>query len=198
MNLNFSDSDSLIPAIVQDVDSLQVLMLGYMNDKALQQTLKSGKVTFFSRSKQRLWVKGETSGNFLRFVDLFADCDRDALLILARPTGPVCHTGTQSCFGERTPERFLSRLEGIINERLRTNMPGSYTSRLSASGIGKVAQKVGEEAVEVVIEAMTRNKGELQAESADLLYHLLLLLSLSGSSLKEVEAVLRERNESAE
>lgn len=189
--------DGLAPAIVQDSGTRQVLMLGYMNQAALDQTLASGKVTFFSRSKQRLWTKGETSGHFL-IVDgpVRLDCDGDALLVRARPQGPVCHTGADTCWQEpNTVTYFLPELERIIHQKSAEHPDQSYTARLLQSGVPKVAQKVGEEAVETLIEALVDNKERLLEESADLLYHFLVLLKSKNIALAEVEAVLRRRND---
>ncbi|MGC4056965.1 MAG: bifunctional phosphoribosyl-AMP cyclohydrolase/phosphoribosyl-ATP diphosphatase HisIE [Chitinophagaceae bacterium] len=195
MKPDFSKSGGLIPAIIQDADTAQVLMLGYMNEAALQQTRDTGWVTFFSRSRNSLWVKGATSGNRLRMVAICADCDGDTFLVKARPAGPVCHTGQYSCFGAAEPKGFLYRLQALIRERLELAPETSYTSRLAARGINKVAQKVGEEAVELVIEAMDNDRDLFINEAADLLYHLLLLLQVKNVSLKEVEAELMRRNE---
>jgi phosphoribosyl-ATP pyrophosphohydrolase/phosphoribosyl-AMP cyclohydrolase len=193
--INFEKSGGLIPAIVQDADTRQVLMLGYMNEAALAQTLAEGRVTFFSRSKNRLWTKGESSGRYLMAVDIKADCDQDSLLVRARPTGPVCHTGADTCWDEpNEPSDFLHHLERVIRQRRDQPDEQSYTSRLLARGINKVAQKVGEEAVELVIEAKDDNRELFLNEAADLTYHLLVLLAAKGYSLDEVIAVLQERH----
>jgi phosphoribosyl-AMP cyclohydrolase / phosphoribosyl-ATP pyrophosphohydrolase len=196
--LDFTKSpDGLIPAVIQDTDTQKVLMLGYMNADALQQTLQTGKVTFFSRSKQRLWVKGETSGHFL-LVDgeILVDCDQDTLLIRVIPQGPVCHTGADTCWNEKNQnDYFLPHLEAIIHQRMTESPDHSYTARLMSRGLAKVAQKVGEEAVETVIEALGDNRELLLEESADLLFHFLVLLAAKDVELKEVEAVLRRRNQ---
>jgi len=195
--LDFAKSpDGLLPAVIQDAVTQKVLMLGYMNAEALQQTISTGKVTFFSRSKQRLWVKGETSGNFLWVEEaVLADCDNDALLIKVRPEGPVCHTGADTCWNEKNQTNyFLPRLESIIHQRIKDRPEESYTARLLARGLNKVAQKVGEEAVETVIEALGNNRDLLLQESADLIYHLLVLLAAKEVNLSEVEDVLRRRN----
>jgi phosphoribosyl-AMP cyclohydrolase / phosphoribosyl-ATP pyrophosphohydrolase len=188
--------DGLVPAIVQDATTRTVLMLGYMNQAAYEQTLATGVVTFFSRSKQRIWVKGETSGYVLRLQSLHLDCDADALLVMAQPAGPTCHTGADTCW--QLPNQsasFLPELEQIVAKRITTDDPNtSYTARLVASGIPKVAQKVGEEAVETVIEALGNDRDRLLNESADLLFHLLVLLRVKEVSLADVEAVLRARN----
>ncbi len=194
MDLDFKKMNGLIPAIVQDAASQQVLMLGFMNEEAYQQTLKDGKVSFFSRSKQRLWTKGETSGNYLMVESIQTDCDNDTLLVQARPIGNVCHTGSFSCFGETQSKGFLHRLEHIIEQRLAEQDESSYTYRLVKKGINKVAQKVGEEAVELVIEAKDNNEDLFKNEAADLLYHLLVLLRAKNVRLEEIEEVLRSRH----
>ena len=211
MTLDFQKMpDQLIPAIVQDAATGQVLMLGYFNAEAWHRTQAEGRVTFFSRAKQRLWTKGETSGNYLQVVSLHADCDQDTVLVLARPAGPTCHRGTTSCF-EALPGAaaavspplpapaigFLAELEQLIARRRQypAEEPGSYTVRLFEKGLARIAQKVGEEAIETVIDAMAGNKAGLPGEAADLLYHLLVLLQASGSSLEEVLAVLRQRHQ---
>ncbi len=189
--------DELVPAVVQDASTGIVLMLGYLNAEALARTRSSGLVTFFSRSKQRLWTKGETSGNVLRVRDILLDCDGDAILIKAEPAGPVCHTGSDTCWGERNEAaRFLETLEQIIHLRRDSAepSPSSYTAQLFAKGIPKIAQKVGEEAVETVIEALLDDRDRLLNESADLLYHLLVLLAAKNIGLREVEEILRERH----
>lgn len=198
-DLNFSKSNGLIPAIIQDVTTGKVLMLGYMNQEAIDQTLQEGKVTFFSRSKQRLWTKGETSGNFLYWKDIKVDCDKDTLLIRAEPVGPVCHTGADTCFGETNQKNtkhmeFLTKLESIIQNRKDNPTEGSYTTSLFEKGINKIAQKVGEEAVELVIEAKDDNKELFLNEAADLMYHYLVLLTAKGHSLEEVVTVLEKRH----
>lgn len=198
MKIDFTkDKDGLIPAIIQDAQTKTVLMLGYMNGEAFEKTQQTGKVTFFSRSKQRLWTKGEESGNFLNLVDLKLDCDNDTLLVSVKPEGPTCHTGTDTCWGEKNDEipGFLSELEDIISDR--KNNPEnekSYVASLFRSGINKIAQKVGEEAVEVVIEAKDDNEDLFLNESADLLFHYLILLQAKGHSLKDVIKVLKERH----
>ena len=194
MTLDFEKGGGLVPVVIQHADSLHVLMLGYMNAEALEQTRREGKVTFFSRSKNRLWTKGETSGNFLWVIEIREDCDSDALLIKVRPEGPVCHTGAASCFREDAPKGFLYELEQTIAQRIDSGAEDSYTSRLVQRGINKVAQKVGEEAVELVIEAKDNDPDLFKGEAADLLYHLLILLKAKGFSLEEVEAVLRARS----
>lgn len=187
--------EGLIPAIVQDVHTASVLMLGYMNEEALQHTQETGLVTFFSRSKQRLWTKGEESGNVLHLRNLWLDCDRDTLLIQAEPAGPVCHTGADTCWNQaNVAPDFLHQLENIIRDRRATAPEGSYTAQLFASGIAKMAQKVGEEAVETVIEALGNDRERLLNESADLLYHLLVLFAAKEIRLEEVENVLLSRH----
>ncbi len=190
-----------MPAIVQDADTRAVLMLGYMDAEALEATQSTGRVTFYSRSKQRHWTKGETSGNYLEFVEMKTDCDRDALLVLARPSGPVCHTGTDTCWGEENQEgiEFIGELQRVIESRKREaesgdENTGSYVASLFRKGIPKIAQKVGEEAVETVIEAMDTNDGLFLNESADLLFHLLVLLQARGYRLEDVVALLKERH----
>jgi phosphoribosyl-AMP cyclohydrolase / phosphoribosyl-ATP pyrophosphohydrolase len=192
--IDFLKGNGLVPAIIQDNDTLQVLMLGFMNREALEKTRNENKVTFFSRSKNRLWTKGETSGNFLYVKEIMTDCDNDSILIKAVPAGPVCHTGSKSCFGEETPKGFLYELETVINERIDRNIEGSYTNKLFKKGINKVAQKVGEEAVELVIEAKDDNIDLFKNEAADLLYHLLVLLKAKGTSLQNVEEILKTRH----
>jgi phosphoribosyl-AMP cyclohydrolase / phosphoribosyl-ATP pyrophosphohydrolase len=197
-SLDWPKSDGLLPAIVQDARSATVLMLGYMNREALRQTLAEQKVTFFSRSKQRLWTKGETSGNFLHVVSVQADCDNDTLLITALPDGPTCHTGTDSCFGEvETDARsvsFLTKLEDVIAQRVRERPDGSYTARIWAEGPNRIAQKVGEEGVEVALAAVTQPDDRLIGESADLLFHLTLLLKSRNLSLRDAVAELERRH----
>lgn len=197
MNLNFGKyADGLLPAIVQDAETGSVLMLGFMNQKAVEATQNSGRVTFFSRSKQRSWTKGETSGNYLELVSITADCDADTLLIRAKPNGPVCHTGTDTCFGDASRKNsieFLHELESVIDNRRSNPLPDSYVSKLFAKGINKIAQKVGEEAVETVIAAKDDDIDELKNESADLLFHFLILINAKGIGLEDVLAVLKER-----
>ena len=193
MNINFNKSDGLVPVIVQDAVNMHVLMLGYMNDEALAKTKEEGKVVFYSRSKQRFWMKGETSGNFLFVKDIKIDCDNDTILILANPVGPVCHTGTQTCFGDVSSKGFLYKLEETISKRIDENDERSYTNKLFKKGINKVAQKVGEEAVELVIEAKDNNDNLFLNEAADLLYHVLILLKAKNLTLSQVENILTER-----
>lgn len=192
--LNFSKLNGLVPAVIQDSVSLQVLMVGFMNEEAFKKTRKEGKVTFFSRSKNRLWTKGETSGNFLFVKEITTDCDDDAILIKAEPAGPVCHTGKKSCFGDEEGKGFLYMLEQIIDQRIKADVPDSYTNRIFKKGINKAAQKVGEEAVELIIEAKDNNIDLFKNEAADLLYHLLILLRSKGVTLLEIEDVLKNRH----
>jgi|SRR5579871_6563582 len=192
--LDFNKSNGLIPCIVQDPRTGKVLMLGFMNDEALQKSLTERRLTFFSRTKQRLWTKGETSGNYLQLVSIDVDCDRDTLLIQALPTGPVCHTGSDTCFGQENKASGFDFLEQIIHERKAHPKEGSYTNTLFASGINKIAQKVGEEAVELVIEAKDSNKDLFLNEAADLMYHYLVLLTAKGCKLDDVVEVLRQRH----
>jgi phosphoribosyl-ATP pyrophosphohydrolase/phosphoribosyl-AMP cyclohydrolase len=198
MNIDFNkNKDGLVPAIIQDATTKNVLMLGYMNEEAFKKTKETKLVTFFSRSKNRLWTKGEESGNVLHLEDIKLDCDRDTLLIAVRPKGPTCHTGTDTCWKEaNTPNYgFFSTLEDIITERVANkDTKKSYVASLFDKGINKVAQKVGEEAVEVVIEAMDSNDELFLYESADLLFHYLLLLKAKGFSLQDIEAELMGRH----
>lgn len=194
--LKTSGEKGLVPAIVQDADTLQVLMLGYMNEEALQKTQESGLVTFFSRSRGRLWTKGETSGNYLHLVSVAADCDKDTLLIMAKPDGPVCHEGTKTCWGNAVPDSagFIRRLQSVIQGRKEEMPEGSYTTKLFKAGTARMAQKVGEEAVETVIEAMKGNKEGIVYEASDLIYHLLVLLSSQDLSIADLEAELEKRH----
>jgi phosphoribosyl-AMP cyclohydrolase / phosphoribosyl-ATP pyrophosphohydrolase len=192
--IDFSKSNGLVPVVIQDVHTLQVLMVGYMNEEALEQTVSEKKVTFFSRSKNRLWTKGETSGNFLFVESIQPDCDNDSLLIKVSPAGPTCHTGSTSCFGEETAKGFLYKLENVINQRIDQNSSDSYTNKLFKKGINKVAQKVGEEAVELVIESKDDNMKLFLNEAADLLYHLLILLKSKKTNLESVEQILHDRH----
>jgi phosphoribosyl-ATP pyrophosphohydrolase/phosphoribosyl-AMP cyclohydrolase len=197
--LNWGKGDGLIPAVVQDAVSGQVLMLGYMDRDALQATVKTGNVTFFSRSKGRLWTKGESSGHFLKFVSIVPDCDDDALLVLANPVGPTCHEGTQSCFGDTVSTRahqlsFLAKLEDVIAQRITEKPEGSYTARMWAQGPSRMAQKVGEEGVEVALAAVTQEDDRLLSESADLIFHLALLLKNRNLSLSLAIKELEQRH----
>ena len=187
-------ADGLVPAIVQDAISNKVLMLGFMNEEALNKTNTEGKVSFYSRSKQRLWTKGETSNNFLLVKGIIADCDNDTLLIKASPAGPVCHTGADTCFNEKNSSFSLEKLAAIIEDRKNNPSPSSYTSSLFTKGINKIAQKVGEEAVELVIESKDDNKEKFLGEAADLLYHYLVLLRAKNYTLDEVVDVLAARH----
>jgi phosphoribosyl-AMP cyclohydrolase / phosphoribosyl-ATP pyrophosphohydrolase len=193
MNIDFNKGNGLVPVIVQDYTNLQVLMLGYMNEEAFTKTQTEGKITFFSRSKNRLWTKGETSNNFLLVKEIKVDCDNDTILIKAIPTGAVCHTGAANCFAEETAKGFLYKLEETIHKRIDENDEKSYTNKLYKSGINKVAQKVGEEAVELVIEAKDNNEDLFKNEAADLLYHLLILLKTKKVKLEDIEDILQKR-----
>jgi phosphoribosyl-ATP pyrophosphohydrolase/phosphoribosyl-AMP cyclohydrolase len=195
MKINFEKyADGLVPAIVQDARTQKVLMLGFMNGEAFEQTQKSGKAVFFSRSRQRLWTKGETSGNFLEIKEILLDCDSDTILIKAVPSGAVCHTGADTCFDEKNEsENFLFELEKIIQNRKQNRDENSYTSRLFAKGLNKIAQKVGEEAVEMIIEATGENEELFKSEAADLLYHFLVLLAEKNTRLEEVLETLKVR-----
>ncbi|HEV7230907.1 MAG TPA: bifunctional phosphoribosyl-AMP cyclohydrolase/phosphoribosyl-ATP diphosphatase HisIE [Bacteroidia bacterium] len=191
------NADGLVPAVIQDSVTSKVLMLGYMNQDALDRTCQEKRVTFFSRSKNRLWTKGEESGHFLEVVEILADCDRDTLLIKAIPAGPICHTGSDTCFDEKNEsEDFLKGLEGIIQDRKSKSSSESYTRSLFEKGINKIAQKVGEEAVELVIEAKDDNPDLFKNEAADLLFHYLVLLNAKGFRLNDVIEVLRKRHQS--
>ena len=193
--IDFKKGDGLVPAIVQDATTGKVLMQGYMDEAALAKTLETKLVTFFSRSKGRLWTKGETSGNTMSLVDIKADCDKDSLLVYAHPKGPVCHTGTDTCWAEdNIPAGFLGQLEAVIQGRKDADPDSSYTAHLFAKGINKVAQKVGEEAVELVIEAKDDNEALFLNEAADLMYHYIVLLAAKGYALKDVIKVLEERH----
>ncbi|MCD6235037.1 MAG: bifunctional phosphoribosyl-AMP cyclohydrolase/phosphoribosyl-ATP diphosphatase HisIE [Candidatus Marinimicrobia bacterium] len=197
MMIDFNKSGGLVPAIIQDSRSGIVLMLGYMNREAYEKTVKEKKVTFFSRSRQKLWTKGETSGNFLTVKEILTDCDKDTLLIKAVPVGPVCHTGADTCFNEVNQFDslvFLQSLETLIQERKRELPEKSYTTRLFREGISKISQKVGEEAVETIIEAMKEDKEHFKEESADLIYHLLVLATALNVTLSEIVSVLEKRH----
>jgi phosphoribosyl-ATP pyrophosphohydrolase/phosphoribosyl-AMP cyclohydrolase len=198
MNINFTKyADGLVPAIVQDADTKTVLMLGFMNQAAVEATIENKKVTFFSRSKNRLWTKGEESGNFLHFISMSVDCDQDSLLILAHPVGPVCHTGTDTCWGKENiidNTSFLNHLEQVIAQRKTAAPESSYVASLFAKGVNKIAQKVGEEAVEMVIESKDNNDRLFLDESADLLFHYLILLQAKGFELGDVVKVLQQRH----
>ncbi|MFC5192593.1 bifunctional phosphoribosyl-AMP cyclohydrolase/phosphoribosyl-ATP diphosphatase HisIE [Algoriphagus aquatilis] len=196
MNIDFTKMNGLIPAIVQDALSGKVLMQGFMNAEALAKTQETGMVTFFSRSKDRLWTKGETSGNFMELVSVAADCDGDSILIKANPRGPVCHTGADTCWDEENTSKtgFIDQLRAIIKDRKNNPSDKSYTASLFAKGINKIAQKVGEEAVEIVIEAKDDNKELFLGEAADLFFHYLVLLEAKGYELDEVMEVLMQRH----
>lgn len=191
--LDFDKQGGLLPAIVQDADTLRVLMLGYMNREALQRTLDSGRVTFYSRSRDSLWTKGEQSGNGLALVAIETDCDADTLLVQARPLGPTCHLGRTSCFAE-APGEFLAELDALLAKRERERPAGSYSTRLFEAGVRRIAQKVGEEGVETALAAVSQGDAELLGEAADLAYHLLVLLRARGLGLRDLTAVLRERH----
>lgn len=196
MKLDFKKGEGLIPAIIQDATTNKVLMLGYMNEEAYQKTLNDNRVTFFSRTKNRLWTKGETSGNFLMVQEMIPDCDQDTLLVKVNPVGPVCHTGQDTCFSEENKDgiEFLDHLTQVIKSRKANPSEKSYTTSLFAKGINKVAQKVGEEAVELVIEAKDDNDDLFKNEAADLLFHLMVLLEAKNSSLEDVVAILKDRH----
>ncbi len=200
MTIDFSKGGGLVPAVVQDAVTRKVLMLGYMNEEAYKLTLDRGLVTFYSRSRSRIWTKGETSGNFLQVREILADCDGDTLLVKAIPSGPVCHTGADTCFGEEnepselsSPE-FLFYLESVIRDRRSNPIEGSYTNHLFSRGLNKIAQKVGEEAVELIIESKDDDKDLFLGEAADLMYHFLVLLAQKDSTLSEVVEVLKDRH----
>lgn len=194
MKIDFKKGAGLVPVIIQNAYTLQVLMLGYMNQEAFQKTQAEKRVTFFSRSKNRLWTKGEDSGNFLEVDDIQVDCDNDTILIKVNPAGPTCHKGSTSCFGAETSKGFLYQLEQTISQRIDDNDESSYTNKLYKRGINKVAQKVGEEAVELVIEAKDNNDDLFKNEAADLIYHTLILLKAKGFRMEEIEEVLRQRS----
>lgn len=192
--IDFDKTNGLVPVIIQDNRTLQVLMLGYMNEEAFEKTKREGVVTFFSRSKNRLWTKGEESGNFLTVKSIDIDCDQDTVLIKAIPRNTVCHTGSFSCFGGKDSKGFLYELEETVSKRIDEKTESSYTYSLYQKGINKVAQKVGEEAVELVIEAKDRNNELFKNEAADLMYHFLILLKAKGFSLEDIEKVLKSRS----
>ncbi|SDI41185.1 bifunctional phosphoribosyl-AMP cyclohydrolase/phosphoribosyl-ATP diphosphatase HisIE [Chryseobacterium jejuense] len=195
MNIDFNKDNGLVPVVIQDNRTLQVLMLGYMNEEAFEKTKKEKIVTFFSRSKNRLWTKGEESGNFLTVKSIDIDCDQDTLLIKVIPTNIVCHTGSFSCFGEKDSKGFLYELEEKISQRIDNKTEDSYTYSLYQRGMNKMAQKVGEEAVELVIEAKDNNEALFKNEAADLLYHFLILLKAKGFSIEEIEEILKKRDQ---
>lgn len=197
MELNFKKGKGLVPAIIQDARSDKVLMLGYMNKESYEISKKSGKVTFYSRTRKAIWTKGETSGNYLRIAEIKEDCDADTLLIRAYPDGPVCHTGDDTCFGDENPgfSRFLEELERIIRDRKDNPKEGSYTNKLFEKGNAAIAQKVGEEATEVIIEAMRGRNDLLREEISDLLYHLLVLMAENNIKLDDINLILRNRHQ---
>jgi phosphoribosyl-ATP pyrophosphohydrolase/phosphoribosyl-AMP cyclohydrolase len=195
MNIDFGKySDQLVPAVIQDIDTEKVLMLGFMDSEALKITRETGRVAFYSRSKGRIWVKGETSGNFLYVERILIDCDADTILLKVRPSGPVCHTGSDTCFNEKNEYRdFLFELEQIIESRKESQNENSYTYKLFSQGLDKIAQKLGEEAIELIIEAKNDDKERFKAEAADLLYHFIALLSAKNIKLAEVLETLKQR-----
>ena len=192
--LAWDKQDGLLPAIVQDATTLRVLMLGYMDREALRLTLQTCKATFYSRTRAKLWTKGETSGNSLGVVSVAADCDRDTLLVLAHPRGPTCHLGTPSCFSPHAASSMIGELDALVAARARERPEDSYTTKLLDSGIARIAQKVGEEGVEVALAAVTADDAQLLGEGADLIYHLIVLLRARGLSVRDVEAVLKQRH----
>ena len=198
MNIDFAKCGGLVPAIIQDSDTRQVLMLGYMNQEALDKTLSSGLVTFFSRTRQTLWTKGETSGNYLKLVDIKTDCDNDTLLVRVHPVGPVCHTGSDTCWNETNesnPLTFLSHLQNFIEKRHEEMPEGSYTTSLFRDGLNRMSQKVGEEALELVIEATNGTDERLIYEGADMLYHLIVLLTSKGLRIEDLAKELQVRHD---
>ena len=198
MEIDFEKMGGLVPAIIQDAKTKTVLMLGYMNKEAYEKTTHTGKVTFFSRSRQCLWTKGETSGNFLELVDIMVDCDNDTLLVKVNPTGPTCHKGTYTCWGEKNevnPLLFLTYLQDFINTRHEEMPEGSYTTSLFKDGINRMAQKVGEEALEAVIEACNGTNGRLIYEGADMIYHLIVLLTSKGLRIEDLAKELQVRHD---
>lgn len=198
MELNFDKMNGLVPAIIQDAHTAKVLMLGFMNAEAYAKTVESGRVTFFSRTKNRLWTKGEESGHFLQVVSIQADCDQDTLLIQAEPTGPVCHTGTDTCWGEKNeknPLLFLTYLQDFINRRHEEMPEGSYTTSLFKDGLNRMAQKVGEEALEAVIEACNGTNERLIYEGSDMIYHLIVLLTSKGLRIEDLAKELQVRHD---
>ena len=193
INIDFNKGNGLVPVVIQDNNTLQVLMLGYMNEEAFEKTKADKKVTFFSRSKNRLWTKGEESGNFLKVKNIQIDCDNDTILIKSNPTGPTCHSGSTSCFKEETAKGFIYKLENTINKRIDNDDENSYTNELYKKGINKVAQKVGEEAIELVIESKDSNDELFKDEAADLLYHYLILLKMKDCTFEDIEGILEKR-----
>lgn len=197
MEINFDKMNGLVPAIIQDATTRKVLMLGFMNKEAYEKTVETGKVTFYSRTKERLWTKGEQSGNFLNVVSIQNDCDQDTLLIQVHPTGPVCHTGTDTCWGEKNeanPLLFLSELQDFIEKRHQEMPEGSYTTSLFKDGLNRMAQKVGEEALEAVIEAVNGSNERLIYEGSDMLYHLIVLLTAKGMRIEDMASELQQRH----
>jgi phosphoribosyl-ATP pyrophosphohydrolase/phosphoribosyl-AMP cyclohydrolase len=197
MNIDFKKLNGLVPAVIQDVATSKVLMLGFMNEEAYQKTCETGKVTFFSRTKNRLWTKGEESGNFLNVVDILQDCDEDTLLIKVKPVGPVCHTGADTCWNESNEGDFffLNYLQEFIQKRFQEMPEGSYTTKLFQKGVNRMAQKVGEEAVETVIEATNGTDEKFIEEASDLMYHLIVLLTSKGYSLDDLGKELKKRHQ---
>ena len=197
MNIDYDKMNGLVPAIIQDDKTLKVLMLGFMNKEAYEKTIETGKVTFWSRTKQTLWTKGETSGNYLNVVSIASDCDQDTLLIKVNPTGPVCHTGNDTCWGEKNenPLMFLSELQRFIEKRHREMPEDSYTTSLFKEGLSRMTQKVGEEAVELVIESMKQNNPRMIYEASDMIYHLTVLLVSKGLSIEDIAKELIERHD---
>ncbi|MFD2286580.1 bifunctional phosphoribosyl-AMP cyclohydrolase/phosphoribosyl-ATP diphosphatase HisIE [Pedobacter petrophilus] len=193
-SLDWEKTAGLLPVIIQDYKTLEVLMLGYMNAEALEKTQEEGKVTFFSRSKNRLWTKGETSNNFLYVKELFVDCDNDTILIKADAVGPTCHTGSRSCFKTDFNQNFIFELENIINDRYENPVEGSYINKMRSKGLNKIAQKVGEEGVETVIAALAESEEELIGEASDLVFHLLFLLKEKGLSIQDIAKNLEKRH----
>ena len=203
MTIDFDKMDGLVPAIIQDADTRQVLMLGFMNREAYDKTLSTGKVTFWSRTRQTLWTKGETSGNYLNLVSMAVDCDNDTLLVKVHPDGPTCHTGTDTCWGESntpiaqsdSPLQFIAELQDFIEKRKEEMPEGSYTTRLFRDGIAKISQKVGEEALETVIEAISGPDDKLVYETGDMVYHLLVMLTARGLRIEDIAEELRRRHD---
>ena len=194
MNIDFNKTDGLVPVVIQDEQTLEVLMLGYMNQEAYDKTVQENIVTFFSRSKNRLWTKGETSSNFLHVKSIALDCDNDTLLIKVKPDGPTCHTGARSCFNTEYNQNFILQLEQIVNDRYENPKEGSYVNKLREKGLNKIAQKVGEEAVETVIAALAQTETDMINESSDLVFHLIVLLREKGLSLETIAKNLENRH----
>lgn len=194
MNIDFDKSNGLVPVVIQDEQTLEVLMLGYMNQEAFEKTQSESKVTFFSRSKNRLWTKGEESGNFLFVKSMHLDCDNDTILIKATPVGPTCHTGSRSCFNTNFNQNFLFELEKIITDRYENPVEGSYINKMRSKGLNKIAQKVGEEGVETVIAALAETEEEFIGEASDLVFHLLFLLKEKGLSIQDIAKNLEKRH----